>query len=68
MKMSTQNYTTPDDDQKYGRKRFGRKYGTIPLPPISRRKKKKKKKIIRRLEKIKLKIINSVPSSPTKLA
>ena len=50
--MWTQNYTTPEDDQKYGQKLFGRR------------------KITRRLEKnqIKLKIINSVPSSFTKLA
>ena len=27
------NYTTPDDDQKYGRKRLGRSYGTVLLPP-----------------------------------
>ena len=27
----TQNYTTPDDDQKYGQKRLGRRYGTIPF-------------------------------------
>ena len=33
---STQKYTTPDDDQKYGRKRLGRRYGTIPLPSRSR--------------------------------
>ena len=30
--QSTQNYTSPDDDQKYGQKRWGRRYGTIPLP------------------------------------
>ena len=40
--QSTQNYTTPDDDQKYGRKRLGRRYGTIPLPFRSRRKKNNK--------------------------
>ena len=32
----TQNYTTPDDNQKYGQKYFGRRYGTIPLPSRSR--------------------------------
>ena len=40
--QSTQNYTTPDDDQKYGRKRLGRRYGTIPLPSKSRHKKNNK--------------------------
>ena len=40
--MSTQNYTSPDDDQKYCRKRLGRRYGTIPLPSRSRHKKKNK--------------------------
>ena len=29
--QSTQNYTTPDDNQKYGWKHLGRRYGTIPL-------------------------------------
>ena len=29
IQQSTQNYSTPDDDQKYGRKRLGRKYGTL---------------------------------------
>ena len=33
------NYTTPDDDQKYGRKCLGRTYGTTPLPPGSQHKK-----------------------------
>ena len=37
--LSTENYTTPYDDQKYGRKRLDRKYGTIPLSAISRHKK-----------------------------
>ena len=52
--MSTENYSTPDDDQKYGRKRLGRKYGTIPfyLDPYTRR-------ITRSLEKITLKTINT---------
>ena len=36
IQQSTQNYTTPDDDQKYGRKFLGRRYGTIPLPSRSR--------------------------------
>ena len=35
--------TTPDNDQKYGRKRLGGRYGTIPLPPESRHKKNNKK-------------------------
>ena len=26
-----QNFTTPKDEQKYGRKRLGRRYGAIPL-------------------------------------
>ena len=30
LKLSTQNYTTPDDDQKSGRKRLCRRCGTIP--------------------------------------
>ena len=29
--QSTQNYATHDDEQKYGHKRLGRRYGTIPL-------------------------------------
>ena len=33
--LSTQNYTTPDDNQKYGRKCLGRRYGAIPLPSRS---------------------------------
>ena len=33
--QSTHNYTIPDDDQKYGRKLLGRRYGTIPLPSRS---------------------------------
>ena len=33
--QSTQNYTTPDDNQKYGQKCLGRRYGTIPLPSRS---------------------------------
>ena len=37
------NYSTPDDDQKYGRKRLGRRYGTIPLQSRSRHKKNNKK-------------------------
>ena len=37
--QSTQNCTTPDDDQKSGRKRLGRRYGTIPLLSRSRHKK-----------------------------
>ena len=40
--QSTQNYTTPDDNQNYGRKHLGRRYGTIPLPSISRHKKNNK--------------------------
>ena len=32
----TQNYTSPDDNQKYGRKLLDRTYGTIPLPSRSR--------------------------------
>ena len=37
------NYSTPDEDQKSDRKRFGRRYGTIPLPSKSRHKKNNKK-------------------------
>ena len=37
------NYSTPDDDQKYGWKYLGRRYGTIPLPPESQHKKNNKK-------------------------
>ena len=33
--LSTQNYTTPNSEQKYGQKRLGRRYGTIPLPSRS---------------------------------
>ena len=29
IQQATQNYTTPDDDQKDDRKRLGRTYGTI---------------------------------------
>ena len=29
--QSTQNYTTPDDDQKCGQKCLGRRYGIIPF-------------------------------------
>ena len=36
IQQSTQNFTTPDDDQKYGRKRLGRKYGIVPLLSRSR--------------------------------
>ena len=36
------NYTTPNENQKFGRKYLGRRYGTIPLPPGSRHKKNKK--------------------------
>ena len=36
--MSTQNYPTPGDDQKYGRKHLGRTY----LPPKSQHKKNNK--------------------------
>ena len=34
--IKTQQSTNPDDDQKYGRKRLSRRYGTIPLPSKSR--------------------------------
>ena len=34
--------TTPDDDQKYGWKHLGRRYGTIPIPPGSQEKKNNK--------------------------
>ena len=40
--MSTQNYTTLDDDQKYGWKLLGRRYGTIPLPSRLQHKKNNK--------------------------
>ena len=30
--QSTQNYTTHDDNQKYGPKHMGKRYGTFPLP------------------------------------
>ena len=33
------NYSTPEDDQKSGRKCLCRRYGTIPLPPGSQQKK-----------------------------
>ena len=38
----TQNYTTPDDDHKYGQKCLGRRYGTTPLSPGSWHKKNNK--------------------------
>ena len=34
---------TPDDKQNYGQKRLGRRYGTIPFPPVSQHKKNNKK-------------------------
>ena len=34
--QSIQNYTIPDDDQKYGQNRLSRRYWTIPLPSRSR--------------------------------
>ena len=40
--QSTQNNTTSNDDQKYGRKRLGRRNGTIPLPSRSWHKKNNK--------------------------
>ena len=43
LKLSTQNYTTTDDDQKYDRKRLDRGYGTIPLQSRSWYKKNNKK-------------------------
>ena len=36
VKNSSQLNTIPDDDQKYGRKHSGRRYGTISLPSRSR--------------------------------
>ena len=30
--QSTQNFTTPDDDQKYGQKCLHKRYEIIPLP------------------------------------
>ena len=41
--MSTQNYTTPDDNQKYGQKCLGRRYWTVPLLPGPQHKKNNKK-------------------------
>ena len=60
--MSTQNYTTPDDDQKYGRKWSVRRYGTIPLPSSYRYKNYKE------TWKMEWRKINSFPPSLTKLA
>ena len=41
-RTNSQLNTTPDDDQKYGHKRLGRRYGTIPLPSGSQHKKNNK--------------------------
>ena len=52
--------TTPDDDQKYGRKRLGRRYWTIPLPPGTRHKKnnKTRKITIKNNKKCSITLIN----------
>ena len=58
VKTQTENYTTPNDDQKYGQKHLQFLYHQDSDT----------RKITRRHGKIKLKIINSVLSSLTKLA
>ena len=42
IQQSTQNYTTLEDDENYGQKRLGRRFGTIPLPSWSWHKKNNK--------------------------